>query len=185
MKKLAVVLMTVLFSFVGIFSQVQANENENVKLLKNEFHNGPNSLKNSNGNTVSDFAKQSFYKDFGDIPNVNWRKVKNFNIVSFTQNNQKKEAFYDIDANLVGTTTEKAFADLPENAQKTINTKYNGYKIGPVIFFDDNEYSDTDMILYGTQFDDADNYFVELKNGNDKLVVRVDTAGFVDFFKKL
>ncbi len=185
MKKLAVVLITVLFTFVGSFSQVQANENENIKLLDNELNNGQKTLKNSDGNIVSDFAKQSFYADFGDVPNVIWRRDKSFDVASFTLNKQNKEAFYDFDAKLVGTTTVKTFADLPANAQKTINTKYKGYKTGPVIFYDDNELSDADMILYGSAFESEDNYFVELKKGNDKLVVKVSPAGFVDFFKKL
>ncbi len=185
MKKLAVVLMTVLFTFVGSISQVQANGNENADLSKKEVKSERKALRKLEGKTVSDFAKNKFYEDFGKVPNVEWRRDTNFDVASFTQNKQKKEAFYDFDANLVGTTIVKTFADLPANAKKTIKAKYNGYKIGTVIFFDDNEYSDTDMILYGTQFDDADNYFVELTNGNDKLAVRVDESGFVYSFVKL
>jgi DUF1365 family protein len=39
-----------------------------------------------------------------------------------------------------------------------------------------------DMILYGNTFDDADNYFVELKKDNKAVVVKVDLAGYVSFF---
>ena len=95
------------------------------------------------------------------------------------------KAFYDGDGSLVGTTSSITFAQIPAKGQKEINTKYKGYKIGPVVFFDDNENNETDMILYGLQFDDTDSYFVELTKGQDKIVVKVDPAGFVDFFMKL
>ena len=86
-------------------------------------------------------------------------------------------AFYDNDGKLVGTTMIKTFADVPANGQKQIKKKYKDYTVGPVIFFDNNEFNETDMMLYGLQFDDEDNYFVELTKGNSKIVVRVNSAG--------
>ena len=41
------------------------------------------------------------------------------------------------------------------------------------------------MILWGIQFDDADNYFAELSKGTKKLVVKVSPEGSVSFFKNL
>jgi len=41
------------------------------------------------------------------------------------------------------------------------------------------------MILYGIQFEDADNYFVELSKGTKKIVLQVNTDGVVFFFKQL
>ena len=54
-----------------------------------------------------------------------------------------------------------------------------------VIYFDDNESNDLDMVLYKTAFDDADNYFVVLKKGNEEIILRSDLAGTVSYFKKL
>jgi hypothetical protein len=116
---------------------------------------------------------------------VYWRRDANFDVASFTENGQKMEAFYDYDANPVGTTAVKTFADLPAKAQNEIKSKYKDYSIGQVLFFDDNEWNETDMIMYGSQFNDADNYFVEQTKGNDKIVVRVDVPGYVYFFTKL
>ncbi len=62
---------------------------------------------------------------------------------------------------------------------------YKDYTIGPVVFYDDNEANSTDMILYGEQFEDADNYFVELSKGTKKIVVQVSPEGVVYFFKQL
>ena len=74
-------------------------------------------------------------------------------------------------------------ADLGKTAE--IKKKYPGYKVENVIFFDDNEANDTDMMLYGIQFEDADNYFVELSKNNQTLVVQVNPFGEVFFFKQV
>ena len=94
-------------------------------------------------------------------------------------------AYYDIDANLIGTTMDKTFDDLPAKAQKYINSKYGSYSKSGVIFFDDNEFNETDMVLYNQPFEDADNYFVELQKDNKEIILRVNMNGDVSFFKQL
>ena len=79
----------------------------------------------------------------------------------------------------------KTFADLPKKAQKRIRSEYKNYKIGPVAFFKDNEANDSDMILWNTAFDDADNYFVELKNPQRDIILQVKPEGEISFFKQL
>ena len=185
MKKLAVLTMTVLFTFGVIQIQAQVNGQEQANVSKKELKSEHKALRKLEGNNVSQFAKTSFYTEFGNLPDVQWRRDANFDIASFTENGQKMEAFYDYDANLVGTTAIKSFADLPARAQKEIKSRYTDYSIGQVLFFDDNEWNETDMIMYGSQFNDADNYFVELSKGNDKIVVRVDVPGYVYYFTKL
>ena len=185
MKKLAVLSMTVLFAFGINHLQAQVDDQQQANVTKNKSKTESKTPRKLEGNYVSQFAKNSFYSDFGNIPNVEWRRDANFDIASFTESGSKMDAFYDYDGILVGTTTIKTFADLPASSQKEIKSRYKDYSIGQVIFFDDNEWNDTDMILYGSQFNDADNYFVELTKGNDKIVVRVDRPGFVYFFKTL
>jgi len=185
MKKLAVVSMSVLFAFIVNNLQAQVNGQEQANLTKKELKTERKVIRNPEVSYVSKFSKNNFYTDFGNIPNVEWSKDANFDMATFTENGQKTEAFYDHDANLVGTTTLKSFADLPAKSQQEIKSRYKDYSIGQVILFDDNESNDTDMVLYGTPFNDADNYFVELKKGNEKIVVRVDETGFVYFFKNL
>jgi hypothetical protein len=53
------------------------------------------------------------------------------------------------------------------------------------MLFDDNEYNQSDMVLYGHVFTDADNYFVELSNNNKTIVLEVNMEGLVTFFKDL
>lgn len=135
-----------------------------------------------NRNEVSDLTRSQFPIDFPDAKNVRFEKAKNFDEVSFMSGKKKLKAYYDSDNELVGTTQKKAFTDLPENAQKKILEKYAGYTIAGVVKFDDNEINETDMIMFETPFDDADNYFVELKDAGKTIVVKVDLSGDVSFF---
>ena len=102
-----------------------------------------------------------------------------------SKDGQLTTAFYDIAGKLVGSTRYVTFSDLPARSQKDIKEKYKDYTIGQVLFYDDNENNDTDMFLYGAQFGDADNYFVELSKGTNKIVLQVNAEGAVFFFKNL
>jgi hypothetical protein len=178
MKKLFVLSMTFLFAFASLQAQTQkaAKEpkSERVALRKLE------------GNIVNERAKSAFSSDFMGATNVQSRRIGTFDEFSFTsKDGQKMKAFYDFDNKLVGTTQPKTFADLPVKAQEQIKKEYKDYTVGPVIFYDDNEANPTDMILYGVQFEDADNYFVELTKGDKKLVLHVSPMGSVFFFADL
>ena len=95
------------------------------------------------------------------------------------------KAYYDFYSKLVGTTMLKTFTDLPIKSQKEIKAKYKDYKIGRVVFFDDNEANESDMFFYNTQFSDADNYFVELSKDKKNIVLQVNNEGELFFFKEL
>ncbi len=137
------------------------------------------------GNKVSDLSKDQFSQDFGDISGVVWKRVDNLDQATFVKSGHSITAYYDTNSNLIGTTSPVKFANLPAKGRKQINEKYKGYKIGPVIFFKDNELINSPMTLYGTQFEDADNYFVELTKGNDHIVMRMEPDGNIFFFKKI
>lgn len=185
MKKLAVLAITILFTSLGIQSFAQQKQNADNKESKKELKEERKALRKLEGTIVSPAAKSNFNKDFPTASNVQWRRFESYDEVAFTIDSKKYKSFYDYDANLVGTTSPKTFAELPARGQKEIKEKYKDYKVGPILFFDDNEANVTDMILYGTQFDDSDSYFVELTKGPEKIVVQVTSAGFVNFFKKL
>ncbi len=142
-------------------------------------------LRKLEGKAVSYLAKNQFANDFGNIPVNKWERATNFDEATFSKDGQVMMAFYDYNAKLVGTTSQKTFANIPANAQKFIDTKYKGYSKESVLLFNDVELNTTDMILFGTQFADADNYFVELKKDNTKIIIRVNMSGDVSFFKQL
>jgi len=173
MKKLALSTLALLFVIVTVTVQAR------------EIKHGKDPLKKLSGTKVSDLSKTNFYSDFGKLSNVQWHRLATFDEATFTKNGQKMTAFYDVNSILVGTTSAKKFSDLPANGQKEIKARYKEYKIGPVIFFDDNDKNETDMMMYNIQFDDADSYFVELTKANEKIVVQVMSDGGVNFFKKI
>lgn len=196
MKKFCVYSMMVLFALATM--QVQAQEKEKkvikeeinqtkkeLKAEKKELSKEKKELRKLEKGDVSYQSKEQFYRDFGKLPNVQWKRSDYFDEATFTKDGQKLTAFYDITSSLVGTMSRKTFEDLPANAQKEIKKKYKDYIVDLVLFFEDNEANDTDILLYGVRFSDVDNYFVELLKGNEKIVLQINLEGDVYFFKKL
>jgi hypothetical protein len=152
---------------------------------KNEKQTERTAIKEILGKQLNPISMNSFSTQFGNLTDVKWLRTVNFDIAIFTNNGREMKAYYDSDGNLVGTTEYKTFNDLPAKGQKYILAKYKDYSVGPVIFYDDNTENGSEMFLYGIQFADADNYFVELAKGDLKIVVQVTPEGNVSFFKKL
>jgi hypothetical protein len=136
-------------------------------------------------NAVDTRSKMSFASDFGPIPVLQWKRLDNLDEATFMKDGKVISAFYDDDAQLVGTTTAKTFSDIPVKAQTYIEKHFADFTPGEVLFFDDNEFNDTDMTLYGYQFADEDSYFVEMTKGTDKIVLHVLLNGDVIFFTRL
>lgn len=134
--------------------------------------------------TPNYMTNQNFMMDFPNATDVSWKRGE-FEEASFTWNGKNMQAFYDYTDNLVGTTSQASYSALPASAQKEIEKYYKGYTPKEVILFDDNEFNDTDMILYGHQFEDEDNYFVEMTNNTKTIVLQVNMEGVVSFFKDI
>ena len=184
MKKLAT-LITMVFAFFAINAQPQLDEKANTNTPEKVTKPARVPLKKLEGTSVSARTKSNFAVDFPDITDAQWTRSENFDEATFTRDGQKTTAYYDYEGDLVGSTTPKTFADLPARAQKLINEKYKDYKVDQVIFFDDNDRSDTDMILWATQFDDEDLYFAQLSKGSSKIIVKTDPTGNVSLFKEI
>ena len=129
-------------------------------------------------------AEQHFEMEFPDATNVTWKKI-GIEEASFTLNGKEMKAFYDYNNELIGTTTQVNYLDMPAIARKYIEKHFSDYTTQSVILYDDNEYNQSDMILYGNAFADADNYFIELSNNNKTIVLEVNMEGLVTFFKDL
>ena len=182
MKRLSILSIALLFALSIVQGQTEKNA---AKETKNEKKAERIALRKLEGNIVGEQSKNNFIIDFGTVPNAQWKRVGTFDEVAFTKDENETKAFYDIDGKLVGTTTKKTIADLPAKGQKEIQENYKDYSIDAVILFDDNEANETDMVMYGVQFDDEDNYFVELSKGDKKIVLQVSTDGTVNFLKQL
>jgi hypothetical protein len=125
-----------------------------------------------------------FSQDFPKAKYVTWAQDR-FAEASFLDGDVLKVAYYDEENNLVGSTTDMDATALPEKARDHINKMYPGYAIEKVVFFDDNEGTDTDMFLYNSSFEDEDNYFPLLVKGTKKIILKVSPEGEVSFFESL
>ena len=193
MKKLIVLsAMTFVLAAAGNAQTNEASLKNEIKTdkkeesaIKKEKQKEKKELRKLEGKEVSYHTQDQFARDFGDIPGVKWTRSAYYDVAVFTKDGQTSKAYYDYDSELVGTTTLKTFEDIPLKAQNYINQKYKGYSKDAIILFDDNELNETDMIMYDQQFEDADNYFVELNNGSKRIVLQVDMKGNVSFFRQL
>ncbi|MBI1343617.1 MAG: hypothetical protein GC171_11840 [Terrimonas sp.] len=160
----------------------QGTDQLDTKLIKKEKHE----LKREKANSVYDGAGEltlsQFNIDFGNIPIIRSETDPAYDKVIFNKDGKLYAAYYDLDTRLIGTTTEVSFADLPINAQQYINEKYPDYKKGPILLFDDNEFNPNGLILYDRAFGDEDNYFIELRKGNENIVLESSMDGEVSYF---
>ena len=181
MKKLMIAPAVILLASLAVHAQNNTMSTIDKKEAKAEKKEARKELRRSGDGDAGVLVKDHFYRDFGDI-DASWKKTASFEEGSFVLNGRPMTAFYDADAELIGTTTPADFAELPESAQAEITKRYKGYTIGKVILFDDNEANGSDMILYGSAVSNEDNYFVELSNMQKTIVLEVNMEGTVSFF---
>ncbi len=187
MKSLMIYSAAILMVLSCATSQAQdtkeLSHNSEMNKVKIESKTEKKGMQKMDKHFVSDLSKDAFYADFGKVPAVSWENEEGFDVALFTKDGKDYKAFYDFNSKLVGTTTLKTFADLPKRAQEDIKKHYKDYTVDKVVFFEDYEANDTDMLLYGLQFSDADNYFVELSNKTKNIILQVNSFG-VFFFSE-
>lgn len=122
---------------------------------------------------VSNRVLNSFQSDFSTAQNVTWKVDKNFVKASFVLDNQKTEAFYTVDGDLLATSKAIAFNKLPESAIRTITTKY---PFPPYVL---------DECIELVRADGSTNYYISLKNNNtENIVLEITESGNVSEFIK-
>ena len=185
MKKIAFIVITSLFALSLVKAQTQSPSENESKAPNRESGTAMAPIINTGNESVSFESQNSFDIDYPKSSDVSWEKIGTMDQVNFISNGQKTSAYYDMDGHLIGTTTNKTLVDLPEKSQKILADKYADYKVGPIIFFHDNDKNDTDMVLWATQFDSEDLYFAELVKGTDKIVVQITASGDISYFTKI
>ncbi|MRG45774.1 hypothetical protein GFS24_11660 [Chitinophaga sp. SYP-B3965] len=186
MKKLVLLVAIVMAAGTMYAQSALAIVGKDKKETRKEKHAHRVALRALEGKDVSYQSKGAFGVDFGNMPDVQWTRSGFYDEATFTGTDGKQiTAYYDNTSSLVGTTSHREFSDLPASAQKYIAKHYQHYADGPVLLFDDNEANDTDMLLYGTQFDDEDMYFIEVRKDNKTEVLKVAMDGSVSLFKEL
>ena len=134
---------------------------------------------------VNDASLKSFTKDFGDISNVTWVKMDDYDEAVFTKEGHTMNAYYDANGELIGTTTLKTFGDLPLVGQQNLKVLFWNYSILQVIYYQSNPSNKELLKLWKTDITDPDTYLVEMNYGFRRLVLYVDHQGKVSLFKRL
>lgn len=180
MKKFLLLAAICTSAVVGLYAQNK--DVARVDMSKAKQHK---TLPKLSGTDVSYQTREQFKVDFPNVAVKSWKRGELFDEVAFTKNDMQMTAFYDENAKLVGTTETKQLSDVPQKARDYISKKYSGYTVTDVMLFDDNEDNATDMVLFDRQFEDADNYFIELQKGKERIVLASDPAGQVSYFTRL
>jgi hypothetical protein len=185
MKKLAILVITTMFTASMIDAQSQSPSENESKAPSREAGTAKAPIISTGNESVSFESQNSFDIDYPKVSDVAWEKTGSIDQVNFVSDGQKMSAYYDNDGNLIGTTTSKTLADLPEKAQKILSSKYADYTVGPVIFYHDNDKNDANMVLWATEFDSEDLYFAQLNKGSDKIAVEITPSGDVSYFTQI
>ncbi|MBN9296374.1 MAG: hypothetical protein J0I41_05145 [Filimonas sp.] len=122
------------------------------------------------GSNVSFKVKNQFASEFTKANNVAWTAADQFTKATFIMNEQRMEAYYDNDGELIGTSRATTLDFLPSKATKKIDEKYAGYKTEEVVEFDSVK--------------DGLSYYVSLTNDTNKIVLQVSSEGSVSVYKK-
>lgn len=122
------------------------------------------------GTAVSVKVKSQFANEFTAANNVAWTAGNQFTKATFIMNDQRMEAYYDNDGDLIGTSRATTLDFLPAKAAKKINEKYASYKAEEVVEFDNVK--------------DGLSYYVSLTNDTNKIVLHVSSEGSVSVYKK-
>lgn len=125
--------------------------------------------------TVSYTVQNQFDADFSDATDVNWTVTSNCQKATFTLNDVKMTAFYNLQGEYLGTTQDVAYSTLTSKAKKQITDKYKDYTVADVIKYETSDNVTADQTVY----------FVDLKNTTSEILVRVTPSADVYFFKQV
>ena len=123
--------------------------------------------------SISAKVTNHFTNTFTKAQNVSWKTDEHFDKVSFVLNNEKVDAFYDMQGELMGTSKAIAFDKLPKSAIQTITTKYTfpDYQVKECIEFLNVNNNET-------------NYYVSFAAKNENIALEITRTGSVSVFSK-
>jgi hypothetical protein len=104
-------------------------------------------------------AVASFRKDFKTASEVKWSETTHYFRACFMLNNKIQYAYYDVQGNLVGLVQHVLSTTMPQDLQKQIKKEYAGYWVTE---------------LFQVSFEDGTNYYIQLKNADETIVLTSD-----------
>lgn len=152
---------------------------------KADKHMARERLRKLEGNEVGYRSTQAFELTFPKIKPVSTERLDNFDEFDFIKDGNKVAAFFDENSKLVATTQTKTYTDLPAKSREVIGEKYKGYNPINVLYLDDNDSNETNMILYQVESKPGDSYYVEMSNGYKVIVLQVEKDGDVNYWARV
>lgn len=125
----------------------------------------------ADGGKINYRVEEAFKKEFAGAKSVKWEVIRNAELFQahFLYNNERLNAFFDAEGNLVATGRFIAVANLPLLLRKNVFQKFKSFQIKDVIeFVQGNETS----------------YLVSIENEKSKLLVHGYANGYSYIFKK-
>ncbi len=116
---------------------------------------------------LSTKVKNAFDAQFAGAQNVEWSSRETFTKAAFNLGEERIEAFFSVDGELIATSRKIDFKRLPLNAIQKIKKDYASSSIEEVIEFDQ---------------DGEKNYYVSLDNGQTKKILEVSLYGAVSVY---
>ncbi|MGV9003061.1 hypothetical protein [Flavobacterium sp.] len=162
-----------------------ASLNAKEKVINTEKHNLNREIKDLKKSEVNSRSKAQFKADFGVVSNITWVRESNVDVANFKRDNQLTKAYYDSNSQLIGTTVTKKDSELPLMAQKTLKDSYDDYTVTQILYFDDNDSNNANIILLGNEFEDKDCYIIFLTKGNDTRILQITENGEIAAEKSL
>lgn len=111
----------------------------------------------------------NFKYDYNSASEVNWTLRPNFAKATFVLNGKSLEAFYNLNGDLIGSSSRITLNELPTSAKRAFAKRYTGYNVTEAIKFD------------GVQ-DNA--FFISAENDKEKVIVRVGEDADVSVFDR-
>ncbi len=110
----------------------------------------------------------TFRTAFGNLTDVEWSTKPDFARASFTYNNERIEAFFDLRGELIGTSKAVTIDQMPVNVKRVFAKRYADYTIKETIRFD------------GV---DESSYYISAENGTKSVILKVSVTGGVSLYQ--
>ncbi|TDH20897.1 hypothetical protein EXU57_21130 [Segetibacter sp. 3557_3] len=110
----------------------------------------------------------TFRSEFGNPNDVEWSLKPDFARASFTVNNERLEAFFDVRGELIGTSKAVTIDQMPVNVKRVFAKRYADYTVKETIRFD------------GV---DESSYYISAENGSKSVILKVSVTGGVSLYQ--
>lgn len=120
---------------------------------------------------VTPVVKAAFQNDFAKASVVKWEKTDDFYFASFLLNDERVDAAYTEEGELIGTSRNITATRMPLSVSLAIDEKYNGYQVSDVV---------TELT-----FASATRYYVTVSNDKQTLRLKCLNSGDIEVESKI